>query len=104
MENQYFPQHLLHNRYWKGLIHIFSHHDKLRRYLTTDYIDTNSCTIYAQKLKKLSAPWSQSEKFMLHLALHLFNERHKVNLSDMDYLDATNKEIAYRAIQKRYGL
>ena len=51
-------------------------------------------TIKINALKKVAAPWSQSEKFILYLALHLFNERHKVNLSDMDYLDATNKELA----------
>ncbi|WP_268874254.1 hypothetical protein [Sutcliffiella cohnii] len=39
---------------------------------------------------------------MLKLALHLFNERNKVNLGDMDYLDDSNKKLAIEAIKLRY--
>lgn len=98
------PQHLLKDRYWKGLIHIFQMHGKLQRYFTSEYFDLDTRTVHAEKLKRVSAPWSQSEKFMLQLALHMYNERHKVNLSDLDYLDPNNKQIAYKAIQLRYGL
>ena len=39
---------------------------------------------------------------MLILALHLFNERNKIDLGDMDYLDANNIELAIDAIRMRF--
>ena len=53
----------------------------------------------------ITKPWSSEEKFMLALALHLFNENNKLpNLSDMDLLDSVNKEIALKAIIYRYTM
>jgi hypothetical protein len=99
----YIPDHLLTDRYWKGLLYLFSNNSKLQRYMTREFLDLEECTVHAAKLLRVSAPWSNSEKFMLRLALHLFNERNKVNLSDMDYLDPENKQMAYKAIQLRFG-
>lgn len=97
------PAHLMRDRYWKSLIHIFLNHSKLKTYFTTEYFDLQERTVKIGKLKALSKPWSSSERFMLNLALHLFNERNKMNLSDMDYLDANNTKIALEAIQMRFG-
>ncbi len=69
---------------------------------TTKYFDLAEGTIKTGLLRKVSGPWSDSEKFMLKLALHLFNERNKVNLGDMDYLDDSNKKLAIEAIKLRY--
>jgi hypothetical protein len=55
-----------------------------------------------QALKKLAGPWSNSEKVLLNLALHLFNERNKFNLSDLDFLDDTNKKLAFEAMKIRF--
>lgn len=97
------PDHLLRDRYWKGTLHLFSNHPKLQLFFNTTYFNLGTGTIRALALKKLSGPWSQSEKFALNLALHLFNESHKVNLSDMDYLDPYNKQIALEAIRLRFA-
>ncbi|MDP4095445.1 hypothetical protein OIN60_01390 [Paenibacillus sp. P96] len=96
------PQHLLADRYWRGALYIFTECEKLQRYVGT-YIDFEEYTIDSVGLKRISKPWSESEKFMLNLALHLFNEKNNVNLSGMDYLDSNNKAIALKAIQLRFA-
>lgn len=97
------PEHLLKDRYWRGLFYLFVNHPKLQQYFTTQYIDLEEGIIKAAALKKIAAPWSQSERFMLSLALHLYNEDHKVNLHDMDYLDVKNKGLVMEAIRLRFG-
>jgi hypothetical protein len=77
-------------------------HSKLKSVFTTKYFDLENGSIKIAALKKMAGPWSQSEKFMLNLALHLYNERNKVNLSDMDYLDSYNRKLAMEAITKRF--
>lgn len=96
------PTHLLNDRYWRGTIHLFQNHRKLNQVFNTKYFDLQKGTIKTGSLQKVSGPWSQSEKFALKLALHLFNERHKVNLGDMDYLDDSNKKLCFEAIKLRY--
>ncbi len=96
------PEHLLKDRYWRGTLYLFVHHPKLQRYFKK-YVDLQAERIKVVALKKEAAPWSQSEKFALNLALHCFNQRHKVNLSDMDYLDDFNKKIALEAIRLRFA-
>lgn len=96
------PNNLLKDRYWASVIHLFKNHSKLQSCFTTKYFDLKAETIKIATLKKTAAPWSSSEKFMLNLALHLFNERNKVNLSDMDCLDNYNKKLALEAIQIRF--
>lgn len=96
------PSYLIKDRYWRSVIHLFKNHYRLQDYFTTKYFNFEEGTIRIAALKKVAGPWSQSEKFMLNLALHLFNERNKVNLSDMDYLDDYNKKLAMEAITLRY--
>ena len=95
------PPELMKDRYWRGTLHLFTKHAKLQRYIAT-HIDFEECTIDFAGLKKVSKPWSQSEKFVLFLALHLFDESNKFNLSDMDYLDDYNKKITMEAIRLRF--
>ncbi|MEK3721985.1 hypothetical protein [Paenibacillus sp. FSL H8-0034] len=97
------PVHLMKDRYWSGTLHLFLNNAKLQRCLTTEYFDFEECTIRITALKRLAKPWSQSERFMLELALHMFSEGNKVNLSDMDYLDSSNKALVYEALRLRYG-
>lgn len=96
------PQEMLQDRYWKGALHIFMNCPKLQRYVVT-HIDFDVRTINAAELLNISKPWSRSEKCMLRLALHLFNEQYAINLSDIDYLDQNNKEIALKAIRLRFA-
>jgi hypothetical protein len=96
------PSHIARDRYWKGVIHLFSNNGKLKQVFTTKYFDLEVGLIKISSLKKVSAAWSQSEKFLLNLALHLYNESNKVNLSDMDYLDDYNKKLAMEAIALRF--
>lgn len=97
------PSNIAKDRYWRGVIHLFNNHYKLQSYFNTKYFDFEEGTIKIAPLKKVAGPWSESEKFMLNLALHLFNERNKVNLSDMDYLDDCNTKLALEAIAMRFS-
>ena len=96
------PTHLLNDRYWRSVIHLFTNNYKLKSVFTTKYFDFDDCTIKIQSLKRAAGPWSSSEKTMLNLALHLFNERNKFNLSDLDYLDDFNRKIAFEAMMMRF--
>lgn len=93
---------LLKNKYWAPCIHIFNNHNRLRTLFTSKYFDVENEHIEVRKLKLASRPFSMSEKFLLNLAMHLYNERNNVNLSDMDYLDASNKRLALEAINLRF--
>lgn len=99
---KFIPKELQQDRNWRGTLHIFLNCPKLQRYVAT-HIDFDTCDIKAEGLKRISRPWSNSERFMLSLALHLYNESYKVNLSDMDYLDSNNLQIALKAIQMRFA-
>lgn len=96
------PLQLSQDKYWKPVIYLFKNHSKLNKYFNTRYFDLEEGTIKIASLKKQAAPWSHSEKFMLNLACHLFNERNKVNLSDMDYLDDYNRKLAFEALKMRF--
>ncbi|MBO0962376.1 hypothetical protein J1P26_21975 [Neobacillus sp. MM2021_6] len=96
------PSYLANDCYWKGVIHLFSNNWKLKGVFTTKYFNLENGEIRIMALKRTAAPWSKSEKFMLNLALHLYNESNKVNLSDMDYLDGYNKKLAMEAIKLRF--
>lgn len=96
------PSYILKDKYWKPVIHLFKNNGKLNSVFTTKYFDLEEGTIKITALKRNAAPWSQSEKFMLNLALHLYNESNKVNLSDMDYLDDYNLKLAMEAIKLRF--
>jgi hypothetical protein len=102
-ETNQIPAHLQTDRYWRPLLFLFSEHSKLKQVFTTKYFDMKSETIKVTSLKRTAAPWSQSEKFMLYLALHCYNDSNKVNLGDMDSLDDNNSDLALTALQMRYG-
>ena len=95
-------QELISDRYWRGTIFIFSQSETLKR-VVQPYVDLEERSIDFEGLKRISLPWSNADKFMLNLALHLFSEQYEVNLSDMDYLDSKNKAIALKAIRLRFS-
>lgn len=96
------PAHLYKDRYWAALIHLFTKHPKLKAVFTTKYFNMQAEEVKMQSLKRYAAPWSHSEKIMLNLALHLFNEKNKFNISDLDCLDSNNKLLAMEAIKIRF--
>ncbi|MFD2614469.1 hypothetical protein [Paenibacillus gansuensis] len=98
------PNHLTQDRYWGALLMLFSKQPRLQMYFTPRYFDLEEGIVDYHALTKIAKPWSSSERFLLQLALHLFNERYKVNLSDMDYLDPTNKQLALNAIRHRFQI
>ncbi|MDK8193744.1 hypothetical protein QP794_27040 [Paenibacillus sp. UMB7766-LJ446] len=98
------PQHLYQDKYWRSTLYLFMNQPSLRRCLTTKYFDLEGGIIESAALKRLSKPWSLAEKFMLNLALHLFNANlAKVNLADMDYLDSNNLALVHEALKIRFG-
>lgn len=97
------PDHLYQDRYWRGLLYIFTNHNKLKQFLNPEFVDFEELTVKVDKLKRASKGWSTSEKFMLALALHLYNGRNKVDLSEADRLDGGNTEIALKALWLRYA-
>lgn len=91
------------DKYWRSMLYIFQEHGKLKRYMTTAYMDPEKGLLRIRKLKEESKPWSPSEKFMLALALHLYNSSNRVDLGGMDSLDSNNLRIAIEAIRMRYS-
>lgn len=96
------PERILKDRYWQPLIFLFQQNAKLNQYFTDEYFEFEEGTIKVAALRAKSKYWSQSERFMLSLALHLHSDRNKINLSDMDYLDNNNKELVIDAIRMRF--
>lgn len=96
------PAALSQDRYWGALIYLFKNHPKLNTCFNTRFFDMSDETIKIQSLRRHAAPWSSSEKVMLNLALHLFNERNKFILSDLDSLDSNNKKLAFEAMKIRF--
>ncbi|MBP3951155.1 hypothetical protein [Bacillus suaedae] len=96
------PSSLYRDRYWRPVLHLFKEHPKLNQCFTTKFFDFSDNTIKVQSLQRNAGPWSNSEKIMLKLAFHLFNERYKFNLSDLDYLDDYNKKLAFDAMKMRF--
>lgn len=90
------------DRHWISLLFLFKENAKLNGCLTTKYFDLENRVVHIRRLREVSKPWSESEKFMLDLALHLYNQRNKVNLSNMDYLDSYNLNLAIEAIRIRF--
>lgn len=96
------PESLLRSRHWRSMLYLFQNHPKLQRYFNTKFFDLEAERVKIQALKREAKPWSDSEKFMLNLALHLFNDANKVDLGQMDYLDHNNTRLALKAIELRY--
>ena len=91
-----------HNSNWSTVLHLFNEHDKLQRYLTSNYFDLEEQFVDQKALLKVSKPWSRSEKFVLKLALHLYGGTVKIDLNDIDYLDANNKKLVFEAFCIRF--
>lgn len=72
------PSTLFNDRYWASLIHLFKNHYRLNDYFTTKFFNMSDETIRIQALKRHASPWSNSEKIMFNLTLHLFKERNKI--------------------------
>lgn len=87
---------------WASILYLFKNHSKLQNYLTDDYFDLDNGFIHVKQLLAISKSWSRSERFMLQLAIHLFNGEVKVDLNDIDYLDLNNKRLVIKALKMRF--
>ncbi|MBG9657847.1 hypothetical protein [Cytobacillus firmus] len=96
------PAYIASDRYWKPVIHLFQNSAKLNTLFTTKYFDMENGLIEVTALKRAASKWSQSEKFLLYLAIHLYTNDGKMDLSVMDYLDEYNKKLALEAIKLRF--
>lgn len=88
------------DRKWDCIILLFTRHTKLQNHLSA--LNFEERIIDVRKLKRLSKMWSTSEKFMLDLALHLYSDNHVVNLHCIDYLDTSNRKLAFEALGQRF--
>ncbi|MEK3987433.1 hypothetical protein MHB77_29310 [Paenibacillus sp. FSL K6-3166] len=96
------PDHLLQDRYWRGLLHIFMNHNKLKQLLSKpEFVDFEELTVHVDELIKASKSWSPSERFMLTCALHLFNGINTIDIPQADRLDDKNTEILREALLLR---
>ncbi|MEK4141124.1 hypothetical protein NST48_09230 [Paenibacillus sp. FSL M7-0547] len=96
------PDHLHHDRYWRGLLHIFTNHNKLKQLLSNPaLIDFEELTVHVDELIKASKSWSPSEKYMLTVALHLFNGINSIDIDPADRLDDKNTAILREALLLR---
>lgn len=96
------PSYILSDRYWKPVIHLFRENAKLNTLFNTKYFDMENGLIKVDALKRASSKWSQSEKFLLNLAIHLYTNNGKMDLSNMDYLDDYNRKLVMEAIKLRF--
>lgn len=89
---------------WCSILYLFTEHPKLASIFTSSYIDLTKEHVYTRKLNQISKYWSESEKFMLALALHLYNPTNKLpkGLAEMERLDHRNMKLALKAISIRY--
>lgn len=92
------------NSSWNVVVYLFKEHDKLQGYFTNAYFNIDEQIVDQKALLKLSKPWSRSEQFILKLALHLYNGSVKIDLNDIDCLDANNKKIVKEALLIRFRL
>src|SRR5690349_14305236 len=97
------PAYLMIDRNWGPLLFLFLKNDKLNTFMTTRYFDLDNREVSIQAIKNRAKPWSESEKVMLYLAFHLFNESNKFNLSGLATLDQANLALALKAIKMRFG-
>ena len=98
------PQHLLNDRYWRGLLFLFKECAALRPYLTEKYFDFTEGRVRFNDLKECASVWSAGERVLLDLAAHMFNDQqHDFHLSDLLDLDRQNFDLAQKAIRLRYG-
>lgn len=99
------PEHLLQDRYWRGLLYIFMNHNKLKQLLSKpEFIDFEEMTVHMEALLEASKSWGLTDKFMLYVALHTFNGRVKYDMADADHLDDKNADILITALRMRYAM
>lgn len=87
---------------WASIMYLFKNHSKLQNYLVNDYFNRENGFVDVKRLLKISKKWSRSERFMLRLAIHLFNCSVKVDLNDIDYPDANNKRLVSEVLKIRF--
>lgn len=96
------PEHIARDRYWKPVLHLFQNNAKLRTLFTTKYFNLENGLIKVDALKRSTSKWSQTEKFMVNVAIHLYTNNGRLDLSNMDHLDDFNRKLVLEAITLRF--
>lgn len=96
------PMEMYRDVYWKSLIYLFTNHPKLKACFNKKYIDLDERSVHIDKLKRDSRAWSASEKLVLHIALTLYNDSGKPDLSNMSLLGPENVQLVLDAMAMRY--
>lgn len=99
------PQWVKDDVFWHGSLFILGsmvEREPKFRPLLHKFVNLDESTIDFFGMKKAVSSWSHSEKIMIKLAAHLFNQIHKFNLSDLNYLGSKNMKIALKAMEIRY--
>lgn len=106
LPGQRLPEWVKNDPYWHSALYVLQkmiERDPKFLELTRKFIDLETASVSFRDMKKAVERWAHSEKIMVALAAHLFNEIHEFNLSDLDYLDSNNKQVAVTAIRVRFS-
>ena len=97
---------MIYNNELEALKYIFLNHEKLRKEVESgELVNLESQIIRSHALREKARKWTISERFLLHLALNLFNFCCvKVDLSRIDRLNEKERDIALTAIRIRFDL
>lgn len=97
---------MIYNNQLEALKYIFLNHEKLRKEIEIgELVNLESQIIRYNLLREKSRKWSVNERFLLHLALNLFDFCCiKVDMSRIDRLSENERDIALTAIRIRFDL
>lgn len=94
---------MFYNSQYHALRYIFVNHPKLKKLIGGPYINLEGQLIDVNSLKALARKWTFNERFLLDLALNLFEvDGTKVDLSRINRLNEKQREIALTAIRIRF--
>ena len=97
---------MIYSNQFEALRYIFLNHPKLKEQVNGPYvINFEGQILDVKSLKSLARKWTFNERFLLHLALNLFDlEDVKVDLSRINRLNEKERDIALTAIRIRFDL
>ena len=97
---------MIYNNQLEALKYIFLNHEKLREEVERgELVDLDSQIIRYNELREMARKWTINERFLLHLALNLFDFCCvKVDLSRINRLNEKERDIALTAIRIRFDL
>lgn len=98
---------MMYNNRLEALKYVFTRHEKLKEEIEKgELVNLDEQIIYAAALRDKARKWSLDERFLLYLALNLYCDISdiKIDLSRIERLDASKRDIALAAIRIRFDL